>query len=173
MVPHIRSHRAPCSCFPKKVSLQLSSEQSVRDVRITQLDWKRVPRARSRGCRSSVAITAECVHYPGDASGWPSLVTRSMDGCHFELVWYTATACAVGRQNGDDCRVRYPAMGKTLISTAFRALVLLHCWLGVRKSVQPVKNWVVRCWCGYLSGARCKLAYGPADATATHCLLLQ
>jgi len=32
---------------------------------------------------------------------------------------------------------------------------------------------VVECWCGYLSGARCRLAYGPADATATHCLLLQ
>ena len=26
------------------------------------------------------------------------------------------------------------------------------------------------CWCGYLSGARWRLAYGPADATATHCL---
>jgi len=26
---------------------------------------------------------------------------------------------------------------------------------------------------GYLSGVRCRLAYGPADATATHCLLLQ
>jgi len=27
----------------------------------------------------------------------------------------------------------------------------------------------VLCWCGYLSGARCKWsAYGPADATATH-----
>jgi len=26
---------------------------------------------------------------------------------------------------------------------------------------------VMRCWCGYLSGARCRLfAYGPADATA-------
>jgi len=24
----------------------------------------------------------------------------------------------------------------------------------------------------WLSGARCRLAYGPADATATHCLLL-
>jgi len=27
---------------------------SVGDVRITQLDWKRVPQARSRGCKSSV-----------------------------------------------------------------------------------------------------------------------
>ena len=32
---------------------------------------------------------------------------------------------------------------------------------------------VVGCWRGCLSGARCRLAYGPADATATHCLLLQ
>ena len=31
---------------------------------------------------------------------------------------------------------------------------------------------MVGCWRGYLSGARCRLAYGPADATATHCLLL-
>ena len=51
--------------------------------------------------------------------------------------------------------------------------VLWRCWLGGRKGIRPVKNWVVRCWCGYLSGARCRLAYGPADATATHYLLLQ
>jgi len=29
------------------------------------------------------------------------------------------------------------------------------------------------CWHGYLSGARCRLAYGPADATSTHSLLHQ
>jgi len=51
--------------------------------------------------------------------------------------------------------------------------VLWRCWLGGRKGIRPVKNWVVGCWRGYLSGARCKLAYVPADATATHCLLLQ
>ena len=44
--------------------------------------------------------------------------------------------------------------------------VLWCCWLGGRKGIRPVKNWVVRCWCGYLSGARCRLAHGPADATA-------
>jgi len=32
---------------------------------------------------------------------------------------------------------------------------------------------VLGCWHGYLSGVRCRLAYGPAEATATHCLLLQ
>ena len=44
------------------------------------------------------------------------------------------------------------------------------CWL---YGIRPVGNWVVGCWRGYLSGARCRLAYSPADATATHCLLLQ
>jgi len=28
------------------------------------------------------------------------------------------------------------------------------------------------CWHGYLSGARCRLAYGPADATVAHSLSL-
>ena len=51
--------------------------------------------------------------------------------------------------------------------------VLWRCWLGGRKGIRPVKNWVVGCWCGCLFGERCRLAYGPADATATHCLLLQ
>jgi len=50
--------------------------------------------------------------------------------------------------------------------------VLWRCWLGGRKGIQPVKNWVMGCWHGYLSGARCRFAYCPADATATHYLLL-
>jgi len=51
--------------------------------------------------------------------------------------------------------------------------VLWRCWLRGRKGIRPVKNWAVGCWCGYLSGARCRLAYGPADATTTQCLFLQ
>ena len=51
--------------------------------------------------------------------------------------------------------------------------VLWRCWLGGRKGIRPVKNWVVGCWRGYLSGAKCRLAYGTADATATGRLLLQ
>ena len=51
--------------------------------------------------------------------------------------------------------------------------VLWRCWLGGGRGTRPVKNRVVRCLCGYLSGARCRLAYDPADATATHCPLLQ
>ena len=44
--------------------------------------------------------------------------------------------------------------------------VLWRCWLGGRKGIRPVKNWVVGFWRGYLSGARCKLAYG---ASWCHC----
>jgi len=51
--------------------------------------------------------------------------------------------------------------------------VLWRCWLGGRKGIRSVNNWVVGCWRGYLSGARCRLAYGSADATATHRLLFQ
>ena len=36
--------------------------------------------------------------------------------------------------------------------------MLWRCWLGGRKGIRPVKNWVVRCWRGNLSGARCRLA---------------
>ena len=40
---------------------------------------------------------------------------------------------------------------------------------GCRKGIWLIQNWVVGCWHGYLSGVRCRR---PADATATHCLLL-
>ena len=39
------------------------------------------------------------------------------------------------------------------------------CWLGGRKGIRPVKNRVVGFWRGYLSGARCRLAYGPPPLT--------
>jgi len=50
----------------------------------------------------------------------------------------------------------------------FLPSVLWRCWLGGRKGIRPVKNWVVRYWRGCLSGARGGwFAYGPADATAS------
>ena len=54
---------------------------------------------------------------------------------------------------------------------AFSALTLL---VGQQEGPPACKkNWAVGCWRGYLSGAICRFAYGPGDATATHCLLLQ
>jgi len=51
--------------------------------------------------------------------------------------------------------------------------LLWCCWLGGRKGIRSVKNWLVGCWRGYLSGARCRLAYGPADATASQSISQQ
>jgi len=57
---------------PEKVSLQLSSEQSVGDVCIAPLDRKGVPQARFSGCRNSVAVTAECSRYHASRNvSWP------------------------------------------------------------------------------------------------------
>ena len=43
------------------------------------------------------------------------------------------------------------------------ALTLL---VGRQPGHPACKNWAVGCWRGYLSGARCRLAYGPADGPA-------
>jgi len=51
------------------------------------------------------------------------------------------------------------------LNTAFSALMLSVGW---QEGHPACKNWVVRYWHGYLSGARCNwFAYSPADATAT------
>jgi len=58
-----------------------------------------------------------------------------------------------------------------IIIFAFSALTLL---VGRREGHPACKKQSggVLVWL-YLSGARCKLAYSPADSTATRCLLLQ
>jgi len=54
---------------------------------------------------------------------------------------------------------------------AFTALTLL---VGRQEGHPDCKKLrVVGYWHGYLSGVRCRLACGPADAAATHYLLLQ
>jgi len=58
----------------------------------------------------------------------------------------------------------------SLLVCAFSALMLL---VGRQEGHLACKKTEWGCWHGYLSGATCRLAYGPADATATHCLLLQ
>jgi len=57
-----------------------------------------------------------------------------------------------------------------LLVVAFSALTLL---VGRQEGHPACKKLSGGVLAWYLSGARCRLAYGPADATATHCLLLQ
>jgi len=40
--------------------------------------------------------------------------------------------------------------------------------VGQQEGHPTCKKQIGGCWHGYLSGARSRLAYGPADATATH-----
>jgi len=49
------------------------------------------------------------------------------------------------------------------VKFAFSPLMLL---VGRQEGHPACKNKVVGCWRGYLSGVRCRLACGPADATA-------
>jgi len=42
------------------------------------------------------------------------------------------------------------------VNVAFTALMLL---VRRQEGIRPVKNWVVGCWRGYLSGVRCRFAY--------------
>jgi len=53
---------------------------------------------------------------------------------------------------------------------AFSALMLLVGWQEGHLSCKKLSGGRF-VW--FLSGARCRFAYGPADATATHYLLLQ
>ena len=89
-------------------------------------------------------------------------------GCHKRQLILALFLCLF-------CVVRYGTLNVDLYSAiitivAFSALTLL---VGRQEGHPACKNWAVGCWRGYLSGTRCRLAYGPADATATHCLLLQ
>jgi len=52
---------------------------------------------------------------------------------------------------------------------AFSALTLLVGWQEGHLACKKLSGGVL-VW--FLSGARCRLAYGPAYAIATHCLLL-
>jgi len=76
-------------------------------------------------------------------------------------LWHRVSACQSG------CNVEWILVCSLFIVCIIVPSVLWRCWLGGRKGIRPVKNWVVGCWHSYLSGARCRLAYGPADATAT------
>jgi len=53
---------------------------------------------------------------------------------------------------------------------AFSALTLLVGWQEGHLACKKLSGGVLL---GYLSGVRCRLAYGPANATTTRCLLLQ
>ena len=126
-------------------------------------------------------------HWPGRTSSvWPIFVewdtktftpiTRSIS--HLEDACQSVRLCHQDQVSRDQLiRVQLEILAGNNVSDmacfvssesvifSFSSLMLLVGW---QEGHLACKNWVVRYWLGYLSGARCKwFAYGPADATAT------
>jgi len=57
-----------------------------------------------------------------------------------------------------------------LIASFFSAFSAFTLLVGQQEGHPACKKLSGAFWHGYLSGVWCRLAYGPADATATHCL---
>ena len=100
-------------------------------------------------------------------SGVFLIMVRSMLGHRFtRLRVHTGDSGSKSTWNSWVCHLRLAIFLfiEILRQCAFRALMLL-VWC--QEEHPACKNWIMTCWCGYLSGARCRLfAYGPADATA-------
>ena len=95
-----------------------------------------------------------------------------LQNCPFDLILQLALCTVLAVTSKIQLTYNVFWIYVSLTCNFFIPSMLWRCWLGSWKGIRPVKNWVVGGWHGYLSGARCRLAYGPADATATHCLLL-
>ena len=102
------------------------------------------------GCWHGYLSGARCRVQTCICSSWCHCHSLSLASVKSRLVlpfWYQLTWVVLekGPLNGCVCII--------FSACAFSAL-------GGRKGIRPVKNWTVGCWHGYLSGARCRLAYG-------------
>jgi len=112
-------------------------------------------------------------HFRETCMGWAKETTITRAQIH---PWKRKKKSFVWDKMGTECTDRYnhkggwcAAMIHLFLPNYFghlpsSALTLL---VGHQEEHLAGKNWVMRCRCGYLSGARCRLfAYGLADTTA-------
>ena len=82
----------------------------------------------------------------------------------------THVTCRLTAKNRD--QLRNPTLGSRVWAT-------FPFFIFIRHFTRVFTGWVMKCWCGCLSAARCRLfAYGPADATASQtpiisCLIIK
>ena len=141
-----------------------------------------------------IALVLHLGHSTGGARYWYGHIEACgsgllWHGLHFSIVRCTVRLISV-EKDWKHASIQKVVTLNTCCDTACLTLQLPHITTGTFKSHwwQPsaltllvgqqeghpaCRNWVVGCWHGYLSGVRCRLAYSPADANATHCLLLQ
>jgi len=109
-------------------------------------------------CVSVCLCAAACLHYCTD----PDVTWGSGRGCPLIVHHWADLQSVHGLRCYGNIACLYSLCAWLKLSSAF-----WNTWLGVRKSIWPVKNW----WGAgvvILSGARCKwFAYGPADVTGT------
>jgi len=107
-------------------------------------------------CKHKIYSTFFCLLKIFDI--FPNFCVKFSVNYNWILYQFEGIFLTVGRHI---CLIRFPA---------FSALAPL---VGQQEEHPAYKKLRGGCWHGYLSGARCRLACVPADATATHCLLLQ
>ena len=112
----------------------------------------------------------------------PLVIAPVVKWCIVEVACYKVCSSEISLKAAQDGTTRHIGLYHILLTTcsnhvsvriqdhslyqlAFSALTLL----AGRQEEQPLcKNWVVRCWRGYLPGMRCRwFANYPADATVT------
>jgi len=109
----------------------------------------------------------------------PSVTQVTAVWCHFVVNW----RCCCNTLSHFECDNDIGDV-KTLFTSNFLGISMMHftCVIetglflfsaltllfGRQEEHLACKNWVMRCWRGYLSEVRCRwFAYGPANATAT------
>ena len=119
-----------------------------------------------------------------DSSSFPArplkcipIVTSATTATHNIIIAYIATKSALSLTN---IQAQFISRLAFMWNQKFRAMIwhefafIPWTLLAGRQEGHPACKKLsggVLVW--FLPGARCRLAYGPADATATHCLLLQ
>ena len=169
-----------CRCHPQTPS-SLASFKSRLVLPfwywLTQVIMEKRP---LNGC-SSVHCQVVCNTRQKESSEWQSFCFLYRDETGIGVLVRTNGNCWKGRGHRFMIYVTSLAIKVYVLLTIYLVLyfavmpsVLWRCWLGGRKGIRPVKTewWgagVFVCW----SEVQTCSAYGPADATATHCLLLQ
>ena len=131
-------------------------------------DWWRLSYRTKRDCRSGCGDWGRRLHQAFHSAAR----RRHQVTCLDQLLhyWLELSRRPVGLSLTCLLTVKVKTLFFTHAVLCWWPSVLWCCWLGGKKGIRPVKKLVSG---GVLAGAMCRLAYGPADATATRCLLPQ
>jgi len=139
-----------------------------------------VPRRHIQICGDTVIVlwcpAALLSQWPAAVTSRHCVISSAVSKCLRELL--------SGRHHCHSRHIIHPTRTWHCLTYAVNFLWELRCYsalsaltllVGRREGHLVCKNWVMKCWCGYVSGVRCKwFAYGLANAMPppSHHLLL-